>query len=166
MRLKVGDKVRIINDRENLGVKNKIGIIKGDDKDCKPYRVYFEDIDDFFWFYEDQLELVYNKKPTKQELLEMPAGTKIYTDAEEDNEYVKKGDCNFESRDFTILCEEINDNLTLDTENDEDYGSKIIKIEKPTYETVYDESTEVQEMTVAEIEKALGHAVKIIKEDN
>ena len=166
MRLKVGDKVIVIDDREGLGVGNKIGIIKIDDESTKPYKVYFEDIDRECWFCEDQLKLVVNKKPTKQELLDMPAGTKIYTDAEAEDYQVwlKKIDGDF--------CNEYNDTFgKYDIEDDlklnldvEDYGTKIIKIEKPIYETVYDSSTEVQEMTIAEIEKALGHAVKIIKE--
>lgn len=161
-KFKVGEKVRVIDDRENLRVKNKIGVLKADDKDYKPYQVYFEDIDDYFWFYEHQLELV-DKKPTKQELLDMPVGTKIYTDAENEDyqEFVFDGDAFRNARHWLEYCE-INEDLTLINEG---YGTKIIKIEVPAYETVYDYSTEVQEMTVSEIEKVLGHAVKIIKED-
>ena len=40
-----------------------------------------------------------------------------------------------------------------------------MKVEEPTYKTIYEYEAELQEMTVAEIEKALGHPVKIIKED-
>ena len=113
--------------------------------------------------------LLYSRKPTKQELLDMPIGTKIYTDTkiEKNQVWVK-----VIKEDFTngngcyINNDEINEDLTFDDSVNEVYGSKIIKIEKPTYETIYDYSTEVQEMTVAEIEKALGHAVKIIKKDN
>ncbi len=116
-----------------------------------------------------ELELISTKKPTKQELLDMPVGTKIYTDAKDEDYQVwvktSKVDFNCNYSDY-IDEDDINNDLTLDEDIDEDCGTKIIKIEKPTYETIYDYSTEVQEMTVAEIEKALGHAVKIIKEDN
>ena len=168
MRLKVGDKVKVINDCGNSRVTNRIGILKKDDKSWKPYQVYFEDIDDFYWFLEDQLALV-NKKITKQELFDMPIGTKIYTDTKDEDyqKWIKTSKeyfYNYESE-VNLNEDDINNDLTLDF-YDDDYGIKIIKIEEPTYETVYDYSTEVQEMTVAEIEKALGHAVKIIKEDN
>lgn len=48
---------------------------------------------------------------------------------------------------------------------DEDMGTKIIKIEEPIYKTVYDYTSEVQEMTISEIEKVLGHKVKIINNE-
>ena len=118
----------------------------------------------------NELELVLIKKPTKQDLFDMPVGTKIYTDAKDEDYQVwvktSKEDFNCNYNDY-IDENDINEDLTIDEDKtDEDYGTKIIKIEKPTYETIYDYSTEVQEMTVAEIEEALGHAVKIIKEDN
>ena len=169
MRFKKGEKVRVVDDREKLGVKNKIGIIKTDDKSSKPYNVYFEDMGNYYWFYEDQLELASNKKPTKQELLDMPLGTKIYTDAEDEDYQVwiktSKEDFYNGVTDNSLDENDINDDLTFNEYADEDWGTKIIKIEQPIYETVYDYSAVVQEMTVAEIEKALGHAVKIIKED-
>ena len=116
-----------------------------------------------------EFELVYCKKPTKQELSDMPVGTKIYTDAEDKDyqEWIKTSKYDFYNgeNDETLYEDDINNDLTLDV-YDDDYGTKIIKIEKPTYETIYDYSAEVQEMTVAEIEEVLGHAVKIIKEDN
>lgn len=84
-------------------------------------------------------ELITQKKPTKEELLKMPIGTKITTNRDEDNIFVK---------------------ISIE------YGDKIIKIEVPTYETVYDSSKEVKEMTMDEICKALGCNVKIIKEEN
>ena len=171
MRFKAGDKVRVKKDLDEI--KNfQYGYVSEMKKFEGKIVTIRKDLGDGYsieecWmnFDERAFEPIYSK-PTKQELLNMPVGTKIYTDAKKDNEYVKKGDYNFESRKYTILHEEIEDNLTLNAGNEKNYGSKIIKIEKPTYETVYDCSTKVQEMTVAEIEKALGHAVKIIKEDN
>lgn len=113
----------------------------------------------------EKFEIISFKKPTKQELFDMPVGTKIITNAEdkEYKEWIKTLDEEFTNESNESICEcDIKADLSLDT--NKDYGTKIIKIEKPTYETVYDYSTEVQEMTVAEIEKVLGHAVKIVKE--
>lgn len=105
------------------------------------------------------------QKLTKKELLDMPIGTKIITNAKTDNEYVYDGE-SFHNKEYCIDEYDIEDDLTLDTCDEEGYGTKIVKIEEPRYSTVYDHSIEVQEMTVAEIEKALGHAVKIIKEED
>lgn len=157
--LKVGDRVKVIDNRENLSLKSNIGELKINDETCKPYKIYFKDIDKNFWFYKDQV--VSGERMTKKELLDMPIGTKITTDAKEDNEFVYDGD-SFYNENGCIEDYDIEDDLSI---SDEDYGTKIIKIEEPKYTTIYDYSTEVQEMTVAEIEKALGHAVKIIKEE-
>lgn len=119
-------------------------------------------IGDTFWEF-DSNELEHSLL-TKEELLKMPVGTKITTNAKKDNEYIYDGE-DFFNTEYCIEDTEINDDLTLDTLN-EKYGTRIVKIEKPTgYETIYEYSNEVQEMTIAEIEKALGHAVKIIKEE-
>lgn len=100
-------------------------------------------------------------KVTKQELLDMPIGTKITTDRYYHNVFIKMDSDTFENGDDDILDEcDINDDLSVDY-----YGDKIIKIEKPTYETFYEYSEEIKEMTMEEIEKELGYKVKIIKED-
>lgn len=104
-----------------------------------------------------------NTKPTKDELLEMPIGTKITTDNDEHNVFIKVAEDEFRNDDCYVLLDgDINDDLTI---NDKDLGTRIIKVEVPTYETEYDCSGEVKEMTIAEIRKALGYEVKIIKED-
>ena len=106
-----------------------------------------------------------SRKLTLEELEEMPVGTKITTDRDNDNVFIK-----IENDNLEFYSIEDNDNLSrYDIEddlsiNEEDYGTKIIKIEIPKeYVTVYEYANEVQEMTVAEIEKVLGHPVKIIK---
>lgn len=111
-----------------------------------------------------KFELVSGKKVTKKELFTMPVGTKITTDAEKDNEYFYTGKV-FEGKDYRLKEYEINEDLTLNAE-DEDNGTRIIKIEVPEYSIIYKYSTEIQEMTIAEIEKELGHPVKIIKEED
>lgn len=147
--------VRVQYDKVHLDLHSACG-------ECPPNTAWNYDKTDL-----SELELVSTKESTKQELLDMPAGTKIYTDAEDEDcqVWIKTLDNAFtNTENYSIEEDEINDDLTLDA-YDDDWGTKIIKIEKPTYETIYDYSAEVQEMTVKEIEKALGHAVKIIKED-
>ena len=112
-----------------------------------------------------KFELVNAKKVTRKELLDMPIGTKIITNAKTNNEYVYDGE-SFCSKKGCIVEYDIEDDLTLDFCDEEEYGTKIVKIEEPKYSTIYDYSIEAQEMTIAEIEKALGHAVKIIKEED
>lgn len=59
---------------------------------------------------------------------------------------------------------DLNDDLTY---NDDDKDSDIVKVERPTgYSTVFERVEEVKEMTIAEISKALGYEVKIVKEEN
>lgn len=177
MKFKVGDIVRFVGKysdhvnyiEKDIPLKDLVNQY-GNKLTISAIRKNYDEIhikeDNFWCFKEEELEFI-NAKPTKQELLDMPVGTKIYTDAE-DEEYqvwVKGIDGDFYNKDNDNLDEnDINDDLTLYIYGT-DYGTKIIKIEVPTYEIVYDYSTEVQEMTVAEIEKALGHTVKIIKED-
>ena len=111
---------------------------------------------------EKNFELIPRKKPTKEELLKMPIGAKITTNKDYDNIFVKIFDEMFENcHGDTIADCDIEKDLSI---NDPDYGTKILKIEVPTYETVYDSSKEVKEMTMDEVCKALGYNIKIIKE--
>lgn len=102
---------------------------------------------------------------TKEKLLAMPVGTKVTTDLEKDNIFIKYSKLTFSNEygSYLFLDNDINDDFTI---NDKDCGTRIVKVEEPTYETVYDNTKEVKEMTVAEIEKALGYPVKIVKEDD
>ena len=169
-KFKVGDKAKVIKEGSHC---QKIGdiveIVEIDEKndrykaDC-PYNGKW-------YFMEDELAPITYSKPTKQELLDMPAGTKIYTDAENENyqEWVKENFFYNRYGDWIGKCE-INEDLTLDEDIDEDYGKKIIKIEVPTYETVYEYLEEEPKETLIEIieralSDALGYAVKIVKED-
>ena len=98
---------------------------------------------------------------TKEELFKMPIGTKITTDLEENNIFVKVGENDFcnDYRDH-IEDDDINEDLSLDY-----CGDKIIEIQEPTYRTIYRAETEVKEMTIAEIEKELGYPIKVVKEE-
>lgn len=108
-----------------------------------------------------EIELA-DKKITKEELLKMPIGTKITTDLKENNVFIKMDEENFINEEENYIC---NDDILEDLSiTDEDMGTKIIKIEEPIYKTVYDYTREVQEMTISEIEKVIGHKVKIIND--
>ena len=169
MKFKVGDKVRVLQEQDlNENIIGKTGTII----ECHSLtaEVKFDEKIDGCWgngykwhVNYDKLELIDYKKLTKDELLKLPIGTKITTDNDVNNVFIKICEDRFVNDDCDSLCDyNINDNLTI---NDEVLGTKIIKVEVPTYETKYDYSKEVREMTIAEISKALGYEVKIIKED-
>ena len=60
---------------------------------------------------------------------------------------------------------ELTDNLEYDYCDEPNKDYDIIKVERPTYTTVFERDEEVKEMTIAEISKALGYEVKIVKEE-
>ena len=169
MGFKVGDKVRVLQEQEfNKDIIGKTGkIVQCYDSMAT---VKFDEKIDSCWSngYKwkvdyDKLELIDYKKLTKDELLKLPIGTKITTDNDEDNVFIKTDEGRFVTDDCNVLCDyDIDNDLTIDDEN---CGTRIIKVEVPTYVTKYDYSKEVKEMTMAEISKALGYEVKIIKED-
>ena len=98
---------------------------------------------------------------TKEELFKMPIGTKITTDLEENNIFVKVGENDFCNNDCDhIEYDNIKEDLSLDY-----YEGKIIEIQEPNYTTIYKEDKQVKEMTIAEIEKELGYPIKVVKED-
>lgn len=80
-------------------------------------------------------------KPTKNELLNMPNGTKIMTNSTVKgyNRFVKAGE-DFINRENKLMYDfEINEDLTFSACALKKHGTKIIKIEKPHYETVWEE---------------------------
>lgn len=145
-----GKVIKVINDD-----KIKVKISKHATRSC---------IGEEFSVMSKYFELIRPKKITKDELLKMPIGTKITTDAEEEfrRVLVKSGEKHFENEECSLGDYSINEDLSL---SDREFGTRIVKIEEPEYKTVYDYSKEVQEMTIAEIEKELGHSIKIIKEE-
>ena len=98
---------------------------------------------------------------TKEELLKMPIGTIIKTDLDEDNIFVKVGENDF----CNDICGHIEDNDVNDDLSLDAFGTKIMEIQKPTYNTIYKADEEVREMTIAEIEKELGYPIKVVKEE-
>lgn len=174
MKFKVGDKVKVradlkvdekyegiyfVEDMEEF--KGKIVTIRSaNSEDEKTIYKIEEDIG-YEWV-ESMFELI---KFTKKELLEMPIGTKVITDREEYNIFVKIADVNFVNDDcYHMYDTDITEDLEI---TDSCCGTKILRVEKVSlYEVVYEyHPEEAKEMTVAEIEKILGHKVKIVKEE-
>lgn len=111
----------------------------------------------------------YNIKITEKNLLDLPIGSKIITNYDikyKFNYFIKINDKQFKNNDCDIL---FIDDEDFDLENNKicicgEYYD-IIRIEKPTYYTVYrKEEQKSKEMTIKEISKILGYDVKIIKE--
>lgn len=170
MKFEVGDKVRVKKNLKDIkkfkwgympemkSFEGKIVTIKSVGKESVSIE---EDTNRYGWDFR-AFEPI-SKKPTKEELFKMPIGTKITTDLDEYNVFVKKDTDRFENNLSDVISNYyINEDLSL---NVGCYGDKIIKIEVPTYKTVYDSSEEVKEMTMDEICKVLGYNIKIIKEE-
>lgn len=170
MKFKIGDKVRIRKDLKEgdnfkLSVTDDMEELKGKivtiteawENDGGRYSIN-KDLHNYTWT-EDMFEGL--AIITKEELFKMPIGTKITTDLEENNIFVKVGENDFCNNDCDhIEYDNIKEDLSLDY-----YEGKIIEIQEPTYEIIYKEEAEVKEMTIAEIEKELGYPIKIVKEE-
>lgn len=160
MKFKVGDKIE--HERYGKGRILKIN-------DCYSILVEFENEEAYFhdgdgsgkdrhcyWVYKDSIK----QTITKEELFKMPLGTIIKTDRDYNNVFVKVGENDFCNDNIDHIEDDyVNDDLSLEC-----FGTKIIEIQEPTYETIYKADKEVKEMTMAELEKELGYPVKIIKE--
>ena len=172
MKFKIGDKVRI---RKDLKEGDRFGIYVTDEMEELAGEIvtitqvnkslvgvkYAIDKDDgsYSWT-EDMFES--SVKPSKEELFKMPLGTIIKTDRDYNNVFVKVGENDFcnDNADHIFQCH-VEEDLTINCNR---FGTKIIEIQEPTYETIYKADKEVKEMTMAELEKELGYPVKIIKE--
>ena len=171
MKYKVGDRVRI---RKDLKVNKRYGgnSVTSKMKELAGKMVAIELVlsdyykikeDEEMWHWTDEMFEGY-VKPTKEELFAMPLGTIIKTDRDVNNIFVKVGEEDFcnDDCDHIHLYDINNDDLSI---RDNFYGTKILEIQEPTYNTIYKYETEVKEMTISEIEKELGYPVKIIKEE-
>lgn len=125
-------------------------------------RYWVDNNDEYFSFF--------NVEITEELLLDLPIGTKLVTDDEEHNYFIKITDNEFENDDSDILTIKEDDFSKSDFDfkkNEIDlYGNryKIIRIEKPIYHTIYEEEQQPKEMTIKEISKILGYDIKIVKE--
>lgn len=167
MKYKVGDKVRV---RSNLketmnnaiyGVSVNSEMVKLAGKmvtiDHVNEKIYTIKEYGFAWT-DEMFECI--EKPSRENFLKMPVGTKIITD--KGKELVYDGEC-FSDKDDVIMDTMIDDDLNL-IYDDMDYGTKIIEILEPEYKTVWKEAP--RKMTLKEIEKELGYPVEIVEEEN
>lgn len=166
MKYKVGDKVRIRSDlKETMnnaiyGVSVNSEMVKLAGKmvtiDHVNKKIYTIKEYGFAWT-DEMFECI--EKPSREDFLKMPVGTKIITD--KGKELVYDGEC-FSDKDDVIMDTMIDDDLNL-IYDDMDYGTKIIEILEPEYRTIWKE--EVKKMTLKEIEKELGYPVEIVEEE-
>ena len=131
MKFKVGDKVKfskeIVEHTDSIKIGEIYKIIKIDESSI-PYKV-----ENGEWFTEEELELA---DYTYEDLKKSPIGTKITLEKIQDKQLVKTALNRIENDDYRFF---IRDLEGLNTGN---YG-KIIKIEEPTYQTVYEAKIEI-----------------------
>lgn len=163
-KFKVGDKVRLIS--KNYYCDNGFDIgdtVEVNDSDCiGTYKIRIENDSTIGYVNADQLVKIDFTKADLQtgDVVTTRKGTRLLLI----DEHFKWLDGEACTLDYLF---ELNDDLTYNydlyvgNENND-----IIKVERPTYTTVYErDENEVKEMTIAEISKALGYEVKIVKED-
>ena len=137
MKFKVGDKIRIIKNDDNDFKIGEIARINNISEDTK-YNIFCKSENNYGWVSEQDIKLV---KYTWEDFLQAPIGTRVTF---EDGDILTKSDAN--RFDNESECASYN---FIESFNREDGFGKIIKIEEPTYTTVY----EPQEVTMPEIEE-------------
>lgn len=170
MEFKIGEKVKVKSLEELKKINNFLGVFISDMEKYVNDIVTIKDIDNKgVWFEENQwtwdIRAIEKIKITKEKVLSMPIGTKIITDAKDENYKVWTKISNEKFANcygYIIDDYEINKNLTLSV--NEKIGTKIIEIEKPIFEKIY-EAPKIKKMTVSEICEELGYDVEIVKED-
>lgn len=166
MGFKVGDRVRIKRNLREIpnfsyGYAKEMEAYEGNTVTIKEVQEQYVILEKtpFRWD-KRAFEPIYTKL-TKKELSNLPIGTKITTDKGKilvkDNTSKESYESLFESSEYALIISEINEDLTI---HDRPLGSKIVKVEVPTYSTIY-EYKEEKEMTLKEIEEQLGYKIKI-----
>lgn len=156
MKFKVGDKVKYKDEYiKGCDIHNVFVVEHTNSYDCYYLVSDINDSSKKYLIAEEDLELInestlkYNtlkyNKLSKEELFNMPKGTKIYTDTKEDNEFVYDGN-GFNSLDKFLRKENISDDLKIINIEYPDFPASfcthIAKIEIPgDYETIYEEET-------------------------
>ena len=145
MKYKVGDKLKIVDNISNHEFKNgeKIKIVEIDETGYPHYRCESIERNEDWWVREEEVVLA---DYTWEDFLKVPIGTKV----------------TFESGETLVKTDEghepfVNENYERNYEDLEDFKDntaferlgKVIKIEEPTYITVY----EPQEVVMPEIEE-------------
>lgn len=162
-KFKVGDKVRVIDTRGFLNgfdIGDIARIFETDDSDI-PYHIEKEN-GHRGWAIENSLMLISNF--TKDDLqtgdvVTLRNGDKLFID-----EHMEFRDIDTTNNtNYLGDLDELSSDLLYQAMDGE--KNDIIKVERPTYTTVFERDEEVKEMTLKEICDALGYEVKIIKED-
>lgn len=159
MKYKVGDKVRIIDERATIfKLGDIVEIIEITKSENTMYIYKCSKGSSIDWLTERHIvKAVY----TWEDFLKCPIGTKVTF---ERGKVIYK----MEKDEYGDEFANMSDNFSYEELEGfkikySDYG-KIIKIEEPTYTTVYEPNEEVEEMTLEEICKELGREIKIVKE--
>lgn len=169
MKFRAGDKVKYKDEEietcnaQKIFIVKKVSLYHNDCLVCDindPSKTYIID--------GDYLELADNnvkyKKPTRDELFNMPKGTKIYTDAKEDNEFIYDGN-RFNSLNKFLYKSNISEALKIvdiALEFSTDFGTQITKIEVPTdYEIVYDITEKNMESLREENERLIRQVAEL-----
>ena len=157
MKYKVGDKVKIVDERATIfKLGDIVEIIETTKSENTIYIYKCSKGSSTNWVTESHIVKAYY---TWEDFLKCPIGTKVTFESGEILFKIKETSNQFENshcfRDYEDL-KGFKDNIKL-------FG-KIIKIEEPTYTTVYEQTEEVKEMTIAELEKELGYKIKVVKE--
>lgn len=168
MKYKVGDMVRVRSDLKiadscaeyGIEVNHKMVDMAGKIVTIKDVGCEYYKINECSHLWTDKMFEGCVKKPSREDLLKMPVGTKIITD--KGNEYVYDGE-DFTDKNDALMFYIIDDNLKL-IDDDKYYGNKIIEVQIPEYKTIWKESP--KKMTLKEIEKELGYSVEIVEEEN
>lgn len=168
-KFKVGDKVKVVKESDHFAPKEctgRVGEIKMIGYSNPEIKVYFgEEIDgSYTWYFsEDELEVVVEDSPkfTKSDLKDryivtfgdgeygMVDGDKIRII--QDGEFLNH---------MTYDVADLRENLT-DVDDAEFYD--IVAVHKPEYKTIWERTETIKEMTISDIEKALGHKIKVVK---
>lgn len=169
MKYKVGDRVRVRSDLEVSSIDEEIKkygvslnsemvsmggkVVTISDTNGKYYNIRGCD---YLWA--DETFEGYAGKITKEELFNMPIGTKIITDKGKEFVFDEES---FINEDALIYDYNIDDSLNLI--DDSYYGTKIVKVLEPEYKTVWKEVP--KKMTLKEIEELVGGPVEIVEEE-
>ena len=141
MKYKVGDKVKIINNDDNAFKIGEIATIEEIDEQ-RNYSVCCKNEHNYEWLKEEEIAPF---DYTWEDFLKAPIGTKVTF---EDGKHIFKVDkCELEEEFADIT--DIYSYGELDDFRESEFG-KIIKIEEPVYQTVYEPKEEV---TMPEIEE-------------
>ncbi len=165
--MKNGNKVKVIENgtapEDTIGL---IGIVKSTDYGNPPIGVYFEEIDDSWYYEESNLQLIQDKHIIKKSDLK---GGDIVTYR---NGAVRVIDIN---RKRIVYLENFNDlsmcfnDYNEDLFNDDNCNTNwdIVEVYRPTTKETFktERKKEIKKMTVAQICEELGYDIEIIKED-